>query len=171
MDVSIRPEEPSDRAAVSVVNRLAFARAAEGRLVDRLRDDAHPLVSFVAAADDALVGHALFSPVTVTDADGLPWDAMALGPMAVVPDCQRQGVGSQLVRAGLEACCALDHPVVFVLGHPEYYPRFGFRPAADADLRCEWDVPREVFMVLELEAGALGGRGGLVRYHAAFAEV
>jgi putative acetyltransferase len=93
---------------------------------------------------------------------------MALGPMAVVPSRQRRGIGTALVRAGLEACADRDEPVVFVLGHPGFYTRFGFRPAPPLGLRCPWPVPDEVFMVAELRPGAIGDRQGTVRYHRAF---
>ncbi|MCO5170048.1 MAG: N-acetyltransferase [Planctomycetes bacterium] len=146
------------------MNDAAFGRPEEGRLVDTLRGAARPFVSLVACDGDDVVGHALFTPVTV----GGAWTALALGPMAVVPARQRDGVGSALVRAGLDACRALGHEVVFVLGHPDYYPRFGFVPARPKGLTCKWPVPDDVFLVAELTPGALGGRVGRVEYHLAF---
>jgi putative acetyltransferase len=89
--------------------------------------------------------------------------------MAVLPECQRQGVGSQLVRAGLDSCRASRHDAIVVIGHPEFYPRFGFVPAVTKGLRCEFDVPPEVFMVLELRTGALdSSAGGFVKYRPEF---
>ncbi len=137
MDVHVREETPADRDAVRRVNDAAFGRDAEGRLVDALRGAVSPVVSLVACDGDEVVGHVLFTPVTVDGA----WTAMALGPMAVAPERQRAGVGSALARAGLDACRALGHDVVFVLGHPEYYPRFGFVPAPPRGLTCKWPVP------------------------------
>ena len=124
-------------------------------------------MSLVAVAGCVVVGHILFSPVDI-GAPGAAPAAMALGPMAVAPGHQRRGVGGDLVRAGLEACRGMGRCVICVLGHPGYYPRFGFVPAAPRGLSCRWPVPPEVFMVTELEAGALGDARGLVRYDAAF---
>ncbi len=93
---------------------------------------------------------------------------MGLAPMAVLPVHQRRGIGSSLVRAGLEACTQLGFAAVIVLGHAEYYPRFGFQPASRFALRCEYDVPDDVFMALELEAGILTGKTGTIQYHPAF---
>jgi putative acetyltransferase len=96
---------------------------------------------------------------------------MGLAPMAVVPAMQRHGVGSMLIRAGLDACACLGCDAVVVLGHAQYYPRFGFSPASMFGLRCEYDVPDEVFMALELQPGRLMGKSSTIRYHAAFAQV
>lgn len=164
MPITVRPEAPGEVEAIRRVNDAAFGRPDEGRLVDALRGAARPFVSLVAREGDEVVGHALFTPVTV----GATWSALALGPMAVVPGRQGAGVGSALVRAGLDACRALGHEVVFVLGHRDYYPRFGFVPAAPRGLRCKWPVPDDVFLVTELAPGALAGRTGLVEYHPAF---
>ncbi len=127
-------------------------------------------MSHVALVDGAIVGHALWSPVDV-GAPGPTPPAMALGPMAVALEHQRRGIGGDLVHAGLEACRRLERRVIFVLGHPGYYPRFGFVPAAPLGLSCRWPVPPEVFIVTELEAGALRGARGLVRYPAEFDDV
>lgn len=168
--IEIRAERPEDAAAVRRVNELAFGRAEEAALVDALRAAADPHVSLVATDGDEIVGHIFFSPVSL-EPEGQPFAAMGLAPMAVLPGHQRRGVGSELVRAGLGECRRAGRNVVVVLGHPEYYPRFGFRPAGGAGLRCEYPVPDDTFMVVELEPGALAGRRGLVKYHPAFAEV
>jgi len=167
---TVRAETPEDHAAVRRVNELAFARAGEADLVDALRAGAAPRVSLVAEEGGRVVGHILFSPVTVESGAG-DWGAMALAPMAVLPERQGRGVGSALVREGLKECLRLGHEVVFVLGHADYYPRFGFRPAARAGLGCEYPVPEENFMVAELSPGALAGRTGLVRYAPEFGAV
>ena len=91
--------------------------------------------------------------------------------MAVLPQYQEQGIGSQLVREGLKACADLGYDAVFVLGHPSYYPRFGFEPARPKGFPSEYDVPDEVFMALELKPGALEDRKGTVNYHAEFESV
>jgi putative acetyltransferase len=138
--------------------------------VDCLRQAADPYISLVAFADGRIVGHIFFSPVKVGSNDS-SFQALGLAPMAVLPEFQNRGIGSMLVRAGLQACKTAGHPIVFVLGHPEFYPRFGFMPAAACGLSCEYDVPDDTFMVAELEAGALQGKSGRVKYHPAFEQL
>jgi putative acetyltransferase len=165
----IRPEAKGDGAAVRAVNEAAFETSAEADLVEALHRKGVSLVSLVAEVDSEVVGHILFSAVTLVDHIGLR--VGGLGPMAVLPAYQRKGVGAALVRAGLARCKDLGCCAVVVVGHPEYYPRFGFVPAHRYALRCEYDVPAEVFMVAELEAGALNAASGLVRYDDVFAGV
>ena len=162
-------ERPRDRAGVRAVEAAAFETGAEADLVDALRESAASILSLVAERDGAIVGHVLFSPVTLVGAAAPEPALLGLAPLAVAPGHQRAGVGSALVRAGLDWCRALDVEGVVVLGDPAYYSRFGFTPASDRGLRCEYDVPDGAFQCVELVAGALAGRGGLVRYHAAFA--
>ena len=163
--IAVRVEESRDSEGVRTVNEKAFGRPNEASLVDALRGLPHS-ISLVASARERIVGHILFTPLQI---EGSPKEVVAsgLGPMAVLPECQRQGVGSQLVRAGLDSCRASRHDAVVVIGHPEFYPRFGFVPAATKGLRCEFDVPPDVFMVLELRIGALGSRG-FVKYRPEF---
>jgi putative acetyltransferase len=162
-------EQPGDVAAIDAVNRAAFNQPNEATLVALLRKEASPLVSLVAETDGELVGHVLFSPVTLTGHPGAA--LMGLAPMAVAPPMQRRGIGSMLIRAGLDACERLGCEGVVVLGHAQYYPRFGFRPASAFGLRCEYDVPDEAFMARELAPGGLAGKRGTIKYHAAFAHV
>ena len=165
----IRYEEQHDIPGIRQVNTLAFETATEADLVDVLRDRARPLISMVAIVNAAVAGHILFSPVTLSSDPAMP--LMGLAPMAVLPSAQRQGIGSALVRAGLEACRRIGSVAVVVLGHAEYYPRFGFRPASSFGVNSEYHVPDDVFMVLELTPGILQGKAGTIRYHPAFAEV
>ncbi len=170
----IRAEKESDRTAVCRINTAAFATPAEAALVETLRECVQPLISFVAEVDAAVVGHIMFSPVSVSADPRLRM--MGLAPMAVAPAYQRQGIGSALVRAGLARCKALAFCAVVVLGHPEYYPRFGFLPASRFGLRCEYNVPDGVFMAMELEPGAFercihSGQRSVVKYHTAFSTV
>ncbi|MDQ3753637.1 MAG: N-acetyltransferase [Acidobacteriota bacterium] len=167
--IIIRSETPEDYAAVYRVNTLAFGSESEAALVDKLRA-VYPHISLVAVRDNQVVGHIFFSPVSVESED-TNFTALGLAPMAVLPEYQNQGIGSQLVRHGLKECESQGHDVVFVLGHPSYYPRFGFSPAKAKGIGCEYLVPDEVFMVAELKPEALGGRTGLVRYRPEFAEV
>jgi putative acetyltransferase len=165
----IRFEQPGDIPAIRHVNLQAFEAATEADLVDVLRGRARPLVSIVAIVNDMVAGHILFSPVTLSSAPETR--VMGLAPMAVLPSMQRQGIGSALVRAGLEECQRLGAAAIVVLGHAGYYPRFGFRPASAFGVRSEYDVPDDVFMALELTAGALQEKASTARYHPAFAEV
>jgi putative acetyltransferase len=173
--IDIREESEADLRAVRRLNESAFGRTEEAALVDALRAAAHPQVSLVAVENREVVGHIFFSPVTIEpEADVSTKTAaalMGLAPMAVLPQYQRQGIGSRLVREGLRECLRMGGEAVVVLGHPEYYPRFGFVPASGKGLRCEYPVPDEVFMVTELIEGALDGVRGLVKYHPEFGKV
>lgn len=161
--VSIRREEAGDEDAMRRVNEQAFGRREEADLVDALRRRDEQLISLVALKDGQVVGHILFTPVTI-QSDNEISSAVGLGPLAVLPEHQGQGIGAQLVEAGLEACRQARHEVVVVLGHPGYYPRFGFAPSRPLGITWERDAPEEAFMVLELHEGALAGRKGVVKF-------
>jgi putative acetyltransferase len=161
----IRTEQPEDYEAVYRVNAIAFGRENEAVLAERLRKLPGTL-SLVAIEANQVIGHLLFSPITLENSAVEGW--LGLGPVAVLPDHQRQGIGSQLIRQGLEYCRSRGGNAVVVLGDPQFYARFGFVPAADWGLRCEYDAPEGAFRVLELEAGALSSCWGLVRYRAEF---
>ncbi|NNF02819.1 MAG: N-acetyltransferase [Rhodothermales bacterium] len=165
--VHIRPERETDFEAVRRVNVAAFGQVDEADLVDRLRANLDVYQSLVAEIGSSVIGHIFFSPMTFEHDMGDPivW---GLAPMAVHPDHQNSGVGSGLVRRGLEACTAKGVQAVFVLGHPQYYPRFGFRQAVEWGVQSEFDVPAEVFLAVELTPGALDKVSGVVRYHPLF---
>ncbi|REJ79360.1 MAG: N-acetyltransferase [Acidobacteria bacterium] len=166
--MKIRPETENDIAAIHAVNIAAFEADAEANLVDLLREQADPFISLVAEREGEIVGHIAFSPVNHSDQAEL--SLLGLGPMAVLPGLQNQGIGSKLVLEGLERCRKIEAGAIVVLGHPEYYPRFGFVPASQFGIRSEYDVPDEVFMAMELDKGYLADAVGLVKYHPAFSE-
>ena len=158
----IRPERPEDHEQVRVVNDRAFGQPDEGAIVDAVRRCGAPFVSLVAADADRLVGHILFTPVTLAPASERR--LCGLGPMAVLPPLQRRGIGGRLVRDGLEACRLAGYHAVVVVGHPSYYPRFGFERARDHGLAWDHDVPDDAFMALALAPGGLDGCAGVVSY-------
>ena len=168
--LTIRPERPKDFSAVFTILYRAFGRPEEAELVEKLRSVADPQISLVAELDGQVVGHIFFSPVTIED-ENLSFVAFGLAPMAVLPELQNRGIGSQLVRVGLDTARKSGHTIVVVLGHPDYYPRFGFEVASRKGLCCEFPAPDEAFMVIELEPGALRGRSGIVKYLPAFSAV
>jgi putative acetyltransferase len=166
----IRQETSGDAKAIRQVNEEAFGQTEEVDLVDTFRRRDAFTLSLVALLADQIVGHILFTPVRVESGDS-SFEALGLGPMAVLPAYQRKGIGSRLVQAGLEECRRAGHEVVVVLGHPEYYPRFGFLPAKRFGIRYEEEVPEEAFMLVELREGALAGRIGILRYQPEFGSV
>lgn len=168
MRPDIRPERAEDVAAVRRVNEAAFDQPGEADLVDRLRERVPSYLALVAVLDGEVVGHIAFTPVTLDPARPR-LDVRGLAPMAVLPRYQRAGIGTALVHAGLDACRRDGADGVVVLGHPDYYPRFGFGPAVVFGLASEYEVPPEAFMVQALKPGALDGVEGIVRYHAVFA--
>jgi putative acetyltransferase len=168
--IAIRHEKIGDAPAIRHVLEQAFGRGQEADLVEALRQREVVMVSRVAVEDRKIVGQILFSPVAITSTQR-SLAALGLGPMAVLPACQRQGIGSQLVRDGLETCRATGHTIVVVLGHPAFYRRFGFTPAIGYGIHSEFDVPEEVFMLLELREGAASGDGGVALYQPEFGMV
>jgi putative acetyltransferase len=165
----VRPEEEADRLAIHAVNRAAFETSAEATLVDVLRAKASAVVSLVAEVDGHVVGHIMFSPVTFAGQPAAK--VVGLAPMAVLPERQRAGIGSALVLEGLTRCRQLGYQAVVVLGHPEFYPRFGFVPASRYGIRCDYDAPDDAFMIIELQPHALRSLHGLARYDEAFDRV
>lgn len=167
--VEVRAEAPGDRGAVREVIEAAFGRSDEASLVDALSDAGPLIVSLVALEDGSVVGHVLFSPVSVEPEAPGRFSAFGLAPLAVLPAYQRRGIGSRLVREGIEECRRSGCDAVFVVGDPSYYRRFGFMPAATRGMRCEYPAPDEAFMAMELRAGALDGARDLVKYRPEFA--
>jgi putative acetyltransferase len=167
MPLAIRQEFDADAAAVGQVVRQAFGRDDETKLVERLRTGGWTRAGLVAEWDGRVVGHVLFSDLAIVTPSGTR-NALALAPLAVVPEFQSQGIGSRLVRRGLELCRRQGHTIVVVVGHPRYYPRFGF--SAELAGRLESPYAGESFMALELTPGALAGVTGRVEYPEPFGE-
>ncbi len=167
MDPIIRPEKPEDQQKVRQLNIEAFETEAEANLVDALRNSAIPIISLVAEKDGEITGYILFSPVALAgNKSGIT--IAGLAPMAVLPGWQKKGVGTLLVKEGLKQCQDAGYDAVVVLGHPDYYPRFGFIPSVKYGITSEYDVPEEVFMAKEINKGALANCRGTVKYHETF---
>ena len=165
----IRAENAADVSAIRAVHESAFPTGVEAELVDRLRERGHLLVSLVAECEGSIIGHVAFSPVTLEPPR--PGAAgVGLAPVAVVPSRQRQGIGSELINAGIAACREAGYAFVVVLGDPPYYPRFGFQKASSLGLGNEYGVD-DPFMAMELKPGCLSGSTGLVRYGPEFADL
>jgi putative acetyltransferase len=162
---AIREESPQDHSQVRVVNEAAFGRPDEADLIDRLRHEGAALLSLVAERENQVVGHVMFSRMTILTAQG-PLAAVSLAPMAVRPENQHQEIGSQLIRRGLDMLRERGERIVIVLGHKDYYPRFGF--SSDLARNLTSPFPPEAFMALELVTGSLAGVQGEVRYPATF---
>jgi putative acetyltransferase len=165
----IRQELPEDAPAIFEVHFQAFAQDGESRLVNALREDGNinPELSLVAVHGDRIIGHILFCPIMIVSGT-VETAALALAPLGVHQDYQCMGIGAALIEAGLDECRRLGHRIVIVVGHPGYYPRFGFTAARDSRITAPFPCPDEAFMALPLMPGALDGIGGMVRYPLAF---
>lgn len=164
--IEIRQEESKDRDAVRHLNVIAFDNGPEAVLVDKLRASCKEYLSFVAVEDGSVIGHILFTPATVDECSAV---GMGLAPMSVLPSQRRKGIGSRLVRYGLEFLRNAGCPFVIVLGHPEYYPRFGFELASKYQLRSQWEgVPDNAFMIVVFDSDVLPKTGGIARYRDEF---
>ncbi|MBA4376090.1 MAG: GNAT family N-acetyltransferase [Anaerolinea sp.] len=166
----MRPEKPDDRFAIGVVHIAAFGEPNEAPLVDALRPTDAAIVSLVAENAGRIIGHILFSEVTIEEN---PQNKMVAGlaPLAVLPDFQKEGAGSKLITEGLKACLNLKYDAAVILGSTAYYSRFGFHPASGYNLKCEYPVLPEDFMAMELIPHGLDQCKGLVKYHKLFGEL
>ena len=168
--IEIRKEQPEDIPIIRIVNERAFGQPHESNVVDKLRQSCGNLLSLVACFESRPVGHVLFSPVTI-ERSGSAVQGMGLAPMAVLPEYQRQGIGSKLISSGLDILRDQSCPFVIVLGHPEYYPRFGFEVASRFSLKSQWEsVPDEAFMVLVFDQTTMRGVSGIAQYRSEFNE-
>ena len=159
------------------MNDLAFGKPAEGKLVEKLRKNPKfiPELSLVAEIDGKIVGHILFYPVVIKSGAGdeeyEEYKIISLAPLSVRPEFRKQGIGGRLIKEGLEACRKLGYGSVIVLGHPEYYPKFGFEPASKWGIKDPFGAPEKAFMALELKEGTLEGVSGVVEYPEEFNDV
>ena len=167
MLIEIREERADDVAAVRNMNRRAFGQDQESNIVDALRANEAALLSLVATLDDRVVGHIMYSPLSI----GGSVTGAALGPMAVFPEHQRQGIGTKLVKVGNQKLKDAGYPFIIVVGHADYYPRFGFKRANEHGITCEWDLPDDVFMLLVLDQAKMESVSGLATYRHEFSSV
>ncbi|MDM5317453.1 N-acetyltransferase [Fictibacillus sp. b24] len=170
--IKIRIEKEADYIVIDEINSSAFNGEGESKLIRAIRDSEWfvPELSLIAEKDEEVVGHILFSEVTIqTENEQVP--TLALAPMAVSPQHQKQGIGTLLVQTGLEKAQQLGYEHVVVLGHPDFYPKFGFVSSVAKGIHSPFPVPEEVFMVLELKKGSLEGIKGKVEYPPAFSAV
>ena len=164
-EVIIRAEIATDHSMIRQVNQAAFGGAEESDLVESLRREGVVLLSLVAELDRRIVGHILFSRMSI-ETPAAVIAAVALAPLAVLPAYQRQGIGGSLIRDGLDALRGLGERFVIVVGHPAYYPRFGF--STELARALESPFPPDAFMALQLSPGAFDSIRGRVRYPRAF---
>lgn len=169
--VLIRQEEPADIQRITAIEEDAFQRPDEAALVVRLRDADAIWLSQVALLDGNIVGHALYSLAAIICDGAAVREYPALGPIAVARAYQKQGIGGALIRAGLQAAKDADYGLMFLIGHPAYYPRFGFQPALPLGFTSDYvkDSQRhEHFMVAVLDESLPGNLRGHLRFHSAF---
>jgi len=166
----IREEIPTDIDKIWQINFDAFETDTEAKLVNELRSCGCPYLSLVAEKENELVGHILFTPVELSGTKN-KLKIMGLAPMAVLRKFQNKGIGSKLVQAGLKYCKSRGYDAVVVLGHPNYYPKFGFVSSAKFGIKSEYDVPDDVFMILELMPGVLKNHQGVIKYQDVFNKI
>ena len=169
--IVIVEEGPGDISGIRLVNQLAFDGDYEAEVVDRLRQNCPSILSLVARQGEAVVGHILFSPVRIVQLEGWTVTGMGLGPLAVHPEHQDKGIGSALCEAGMQRMAFAGYPYVVVLGHPTYYPRFGFTRASTHGIRCAFtDVPEDAFMIRIFNVETMSGVKGTAYYRQEFDE-
>ena len=166
--MNIRAEKWEDEEEIYQLNQLAFKGDEESKLIDNLRTTHAfiPELSLIAEKQSIIVGHILFSLIHIVGKK--EWPSLALAPMSVLPAYQQKGIGTALVQEGLKRARAMGFPSVFVLGHKDYYPRFGFSKASKWSVKCPLDVPDEAFMAMELFPAALENKSGTLKYSKAF---
>ena len=167
--ITLRKEEAKDFQNIAMVNDVAFGRKAESKLIDTLRNTKEfiPDLSAIAEVDGKVIGHILFYPITINEGEK-KHISLALAPMSIIPAFHKKSIGKLLVIYGLQAAKNLGHKSVIVLGHPSYYPKFGFEPASKWNIKSPFPAPDEAFLAIELEKGSLEKISGTVIYPKAF---
>lgn len=169
-NIKVRAEILQDTDAIRTINKQAFGQPQEATIIGRLRTNCDGLLSLVALQGEKIIGHILFSPVTIEGHHGI-LKGMGLAPMAVLPEFQRQGVGTELVKTGVQMLKKSACPFIIVLGHSEYYPRFGFEPASRYRIKSQWEgVPDHAFMILWLDKTMMNHVSGVAKYRDEFNE-
>ncbi len=168
-NMNIRMEKDFDYQNIREVNLCAFPSNDEALLVEKLRKSGD-VISLVAVKHDKIVGHVLFSTATIENSEE-SFLTLVLAPVAVLPKFQNLGIGTKLIENGLEEARKRGYSIITVLGHPKYYPRFGFKPAIKYGIESPFDVPEEAFMVLELVPGTLKHISGVLKYSKAFNDI
>ena len=173
MQITIRKENQSDYSDVFNLNKVAFEQDAESKLIDLLRKGLAfiPELSIVAETNDEIVGHILFTKIKIKAENGNEYSSLALAPMSVTPKFQSKGIGGKLIKHGLNTAKELGYESVIVLGHKDYYPKFGFKVASLWNIKAPFEVPDEAFMAIELVENGLEGISGIVKYSKEFDEL
>lgn len=173
MNIEIRQETQSDIEEVFEVNKTVFGRDNEAKFANLLRKGPNfiPELSLIASVNDKIIGHIIFTKILICNDEGKEFDTLALAPMAVKPDMQNKGIGGELIKHGLNKARELGYKSVIVLGHPDYYPKFGFVPAKKWNIKPTFDVPENVFMGIELMKDGLKNISGKVIYPKEFDNV
>jgi putative acetyltransferase len=162
MDLLIRKETKKDLDAICEVNKLAFGREKESKIVDIIRNSNNfiPELSLVAEIDGKIIGHILFSKIEIHGS--AKFISLVLAPLAVIPEFQKKGIGAKLIEEGIRKAKELNFESKIVVGHKDYYPRFGFKKASEWKIKCPFEVPDETFMAMELNEGSLKDKSGTV---------
>ena len=170
MEIRIRQEVKEDHKRVYEINKMAFGQENESKLIEKIRKGPNfvPELSLVAEKDNEIVGHILFSKIKIVGES--EFETLALAPMAVIPKLQKQGIGGKLIKKGIEKAIELGFDSIIVLGHKDYYPKFGFQQASKWGIKSPFEVPDEAFMAIELTEKALESRAGVVQYPQEFME-
>jgi predicted N-acetyltransferase YhbS len=165
MNIQIRPEHKNDLSVISMINDMAFGQENEGNLVVKLRKNRNFIkdLSLVACMGNEIIGHILFSKIIIKN-ENEEFESLALAPMSVISELQGLGIGSELIKKGLQKATKLGYESVIVLGHENYYPKFKFTPASQFQITCPFKVPDANFMAIELQKGNLENVSGCVEY-------
>jgi putative acetyltransferase len=170
MEIRIRQEIEEDYKRVYEINEMAFGQENESKLIEKIRKGPNfvPELSLVAEKDNTIVGHILFSKIKIVGES--EYETLMLAPLAVVPELQKQGIGGKLIKKGIENAIELGFESIIVVGHKDYYPKFGFQKASKWGIQSSIEVPDEAFMAIELTEKALENRAGVVQFPQEFME-